>query len=132
MSKRVLVATVSIFFSVLAGCNRSTAPTVPPSGTKGTVDGVTCEVFALRGMAVDAVQIGRRGEEPHRVHELLDGDPFEHLDVLENILRHQRLFLTSSRRGDEQTGRGESKSLVHRFVASPLLTPNAGSLIVFM
>src|ERR1041385_6436074 len=45
----------------------------------GRVDGVALEALALRGMTVDAVQVGGGGEEPHRVHELLDGDAFQHL-----------------------------------------------------
>src|SRR6185436_5087834 len=96
------------------------------------IDGVSLEAFALRRMTVDAIQVGGGRKEPHRVHELPDGDSLEYLDVLENILRHQGLFLTAGRYGNEQAGRGECKSLVHRLVGSPLATPNAGSLIVFM
>ena len=33
-----------------------------------------------------AVQTGRRREHPHRVHEFIDGDPAQDLDVLEDIL----------------------------------------------
>jgi hypothetical protein len=66
----------------------------PPRGLLSwRVDGVALEAFALRRMTVDAVQVRRGGEEPHRVHELLDGIPFEDLDVLEHVLGHRRPLL---------------------------------------
>src|SRR5258706_402862 len=44
-------------------------------------------------MAVDAIQIRGGGKESHRVHEFLDGNPFQHLDVLEHVLGHQWFLL---------------------------------------
>ena len=47
-----------------------------------------------RGMAARAVVAEGGGKHPHRVHELVYGNPFENLDVLENGFRHLRgLFL---------------------------------------
>ena len=56
------------------------------------VDGVGSQaVRGVRRMAIDAVQAGGRGKEAHGVHEFLDGNAFEQLDVLENVFRHLRL-----------------------------------------
>ncbi len=41
-------------------------------------------------MAARAVVAERRGEHAHGVHELVDRNALQHLDVLEVVLRHQR------------------------------------------
>ena len=49
---------------------------------------------ALVDVAIGAVEPGRRRKEPHRPHELVDGNALEDLDVLEDLLGHRRpLFL---------------------------------------
>src|SRR5262245_56563613 len=45
---------------------------------------------AFIDMAVSAVHAERRGEEPHRPHELVDRNALEHLNVLEDLLSHRR------------------------------------------
>jgi hypothetical protein len=39
-------------------------------------------------MATRAIQCEGSGEESHRVHELIDGNTLQYLDVLENFLGH--------------------------------------------
>ena len=50
----------------------------------------------LIAVAVRAVVAQSRREEPHRFHELIDGNSLQRLNVFEDILRHQRFFLRSS------------------------------------
>ena len=102
------------------------------------VDGVPLEAFALWRVTVDTVQIGGRRKESHRVHELFHGNPFEHLDVLEYVLGHQRLLfrpgagnLTVRRSGNQQTH--EDKLGPFHFLEVALSpTPKAGSLMSFL
>ncbi len=47
----------------------------------------------IAAMAIRAIVAQGRGKEPHRLHELVDRDAFEHLNVLEDILRHEWLLL---------------------------------------
>jgi len=52
-------------------------------------------------------------EKPHRVHELIDGDAFQDLNVLEKILGHERLVgrrgLRDQRRDHEQARYGSAQ-----------------------
>ena len=50
----------------------------------------------LIAVAVRAVVTQSRGEEPHRLHKLIDGNSLQHLNVFEDVLGHQRFFLSSS------------------------------------
>ncbi len=61
-------------------------------------------------MAVGAVQPERRGKHPHGAHEFLDGNAFEHLDVLEDLFGQERLVLCRGQGGEraDQAGRGEA------------------------
>src|SRR6516225_10764417 len=61
---------------------------------------------ALIDMAVNAVRPQRGGKEAHRIHELADWNPFQHLHVFENffgqgLLRQYRLCIS----GKSQTCR---------------------------
>ena len=47
---------------------------------------------ALLNVAIDTIQPQRCGKEAHCVHEFADGNSLEHLDIFENLLRHQRVF----------------------------------------
>ena len=55
-------------------------------GISGVVPG------AGLAMAVGAVPGQRGGNESHRVHEFVDGDSPEHLDILEDVFCHRRLW----------------------------------------
>jgi hypothetical protein len=64
---------------------------------------------ALFDVAKRAVFAERRREKAHCVHEFLDGNAAEHLDVFEVLLGHERLLCGSrlganARRGTEQAG----------------------------
>ena len=57
------------------------------------VFGILCPTAeAFRDMAIRAIQTQRGGKEAHRLHELIHRNPFEHLDVLEDLFRHQGLL----------------------------------------
>src|SRR5688500_8826672 len=43
---------------------------------------------ALVEMTVGAVETGSRGEDAHRPHELIDGNAFQDLNVLEDLFGH--------------------------------------------
>ena len=71
---------------------------------------------ALVDVAIRAVQAERRGEEPHRAHELVDGNALEHLDVLEDLFRHRRprrRRLAARPRGAEQPRHRRHAELLH-------------------
>jgi hypothetical protein len=85
-------------------------------------------------MTVDAVQIRGGGEEPIVFMNSLTGMPLSPWDVLEHVLRHQRLFMAARRHGRSRQMAPSASPLVHapHLVGSPPLDTNAGSLIVFM
>ena len=63
----------------------------------------------LVAMAVGAVVTQSCGEEAHGVHKLIDGNSLQQLNILEDVLRHQRLLLRSALAagrdaGEEHTG----------------------------
>ena len=47
-------------------------------------------------VAFRAVHAQSRGNKTHGAHELVHGESAKHLNILENVVRHQRLFLLGS------------------------------------
>src|SRR4029077_2223006 len=68
---------------------------------------------ALVHVAIRAVQAERRGKEPHRAHELVNGNALEDLDVLEDLLRHggprPRRLATRPRGAEQPRHRGHAE-----------------------
>src|SRR5665213_4213633 len=57
------------------------------------VYGICFQALALWRMAINAVQACGGGKESHRIHKFFNGNPFEQLDVLENVFSHQWLLV---------------------------------------
>ena len=56
-------------------------------------------VDTFRNMTVDAVEAERRRKHAHRVHELVNRNTFEHLDIRKNLFRHLRALRLAGRSG---------------------------------
>ncbi len=60
---------------------------------EGRIVGISRPVVVGRfDVAIGAVQAEGGGKEAHRAHEFVHGNSFEHLDILEDLLRHGRFF----------------------------------------
>ena len=76
-------------------------------------------VDAFGDVAIDAVQTQGGGKHSHRVHEFIDRNAFQKLDVLENLFCHLRSWLLgSSESTGQQTNRryaddNESRLVCH-------------------
>jgi hypothetical protein len=60
-------------------------------------------------MTIRAVELQGGRHDPHRLHEIVDGNPFKHLDVLEDLFR-QEGFVWCGGLGDRQPGADQRDS----------------------